>query len=295
MSKVALLLILSLLVHSTFAAQTLTQFHKRSGVQQPLVVELFTSQGCSSCPPMERWLSGFKQETGLWHYYFPLAFHVTYWNYLGWKDPFAKRAFSQRQYDYLNHKGISQVYTPQLVINGREWRPGGRTLLPDESDKRAIVGRLSLTITGQEFSASFDSRLPSNQGLILHLALLGSGLTTRVGRGENRGKHLVEDFVVLSHRRYSALARQPLNDQVLLEQVSVEQASVEQGSAGQALVGQALTGKSWDKQTVTFSGSIEPLPKADNAPKRLAWVAWIEKEHIPLQAVGDWLLVEEAD
>ncbi|MCG9756963.1 DUF1223 domain-containing protein [Shewanella insulae] len=250
-----LALILSLLVLPAFAVQTLTQFHKRSGEQQPLVVELFTSQGCSSCPPMDRWLSGFKQETGLWQYYFTLAFHVTYWNYLGWRDPFAKRAFSQRQYDYLNHKGISQVYTPQLVINGREWRPGRQALLPDESDKRALVGRLSLTIEGQEMMASFDSRLASNEGLTLHLALLGSGMTTQVGRGENRGKYLREDFVVLSHEHFRGI----------------------------------------DATPVSFSGTVGALPGEAREAKRLAWVAWIEQDYLPLQAVGDWLENEAID
>ena len=254
-SKLALLLLLNLLAQPLLAAQTLTQFDKQSEARQPLVVELFTSQGCSSCPPMERWLSGFKQETGLWRDYFPLAFHVTYWNYLGWRDPFSRRAFSRRQYDYLNHKGIAQVYTPQLVINGREWRPGGQGLLPDEAAMRPLVGKLSVTIAGQAVTATFDSQLPSNEGLTLHLALLGSGMATQVGRGENRGKYLREDFVVLSHQHFRGI----------------------------------------DAKVVSFSSTVAALPGEAREAKRLAWVAWIEQDHLPLQAVGAWLENEPID
>ncbi|CAM4177266.1 DUF1223 domain-containing protein [Shewanella aquimarina] len=254
-SKLALLLLLSLFTQPLLAAQTQTQFHKRSGELQPLVIELFTSQGCSSCPPMDRWLSGFKRETGLWRDYFPLAFHVTYWNYLGWRDPFSRRAFSRRQYDYLNHKGISQVYTPQLVINGREWRPGGQGLLPDEAVMRPLVGKLSVTIAGQAVTATFDSQLPSNEGLSLHLALLGSGMATQVGRGENRGKYLREDFVVLSHQHFRGI----------------------------------------DATPVSFLGTLGALPGEAREAKRLAWVAWVEQDYLPLQAVGDWLENEPID
>ncbi|QYJ86426.1 hypothetical protein K0I73_01280 [Shewanella mesophila] len=75
----------------------------------------------------------------------------------------------------------------------------------DRADQRLRVGELSLTINGQSMTALFDRQLPGNEGLSLHLALLGNGMETQVGRGENRGKHLLEDFLVLSHSRYLAI------------------------------------------------------------------------------------------
>jgi len=94
----------SLLVTTTAAAQTLTQFNKTSTTTRPYFIELYTSQGCSSCPPAETWLSAFSKQTELWHKYFPIAFHVTYWDYIGWKDHYATKENGQRQSRYENLK-----------------------------------------------------------------------------------------------------------------------------------------------------------------------------------------------
>src|SRR6186713_3438579 len=93
-----------------------------SGKTRTHVIELFTSEGCSSCPPAEAWLSKLKDEPRLWRDFVPLAFHVDYWDRLGWRDPFAARQWTARQYDYSSRWNSSSVYTPGFVLNGREWR-----------------------------------------------------------------------------------------------------------------------------------------------------------------------------
>lgn len=93
-----------------------------SGTGKTTVIELFTSEGCSSCPPADNWLSGFKSDPRLWKQIIPLAFHVDYWDYIGWRDRFASPAFSARQSDHKKQGNIRSVYTPGLVVDGREWR-----------------------------------------------------------------------------------------------------------------------------------------------------------------------------
>lgn len=165
------------------------------------VVELFTSHGCSSCPPADEWLSRLSQAPGLWDRVIPLAFHVDYWDYLGWRDRFASGDHSERQRNYRHSGGLGSVYTPGVLVNGAEWRGWywGRPL-PDE--RRPEVGRLQLDISPHgpavlRFSPGSDWR---ERPLKAHLAIVGVDLESRIGAGENRGRILRESFVVLGHR-----------------------------------------------------------------------------------------------
>src|SRR6266480_7047743 len=93
-----------------------------SGAQKTHLLELFTSEGCSSCPPAEAWLSKLKAQPRLWKDFVPLAFHVDYWDHLGWRDPFAAKEWTARQHQYSASWKSESVYTPGFVLDGREWQ-----------------------------------------------------------------------------------------------------------------------------------------------------------------------------
>src|SRR6202023_516212 len=160
-----------------------------SGPQRVHLIELFTSQGCSSCPPAEAWISKLKAEPRLWKDFVPVAFHVDYWDRLGWRDPFAAKEWTARQYQYSAVWKSDSVYTPGFVLDGREWRE--RSVPASSSDK---PGTLKVAITNDKVSATFDAA----KDVDLHVATLGFDLNTKVTAGENNGRNLHQDFVVLS-------------------------------------------------------------------------------------------------
>ena len=158
------------------------------------VLELFTSEGCSSCPPAEVWFSGLREVQGLWSQFIPMAFHVDYWDYLGWKDAFASAAYTTRQHQYAALWRSGSVYTPGFVLNGEEWR-ATRLSLP----KAEAVGVLSLKQLGEgSWSIGFDPAKAGKEVLLYHVVMLGSA-TSKVTAGENSGHTLQHDFTVLNH------------------------------------------------------------------------------------------------
>ncbi|MEM8564184.1 MAG: DUF1223 domain-containing protein [Pseudomonadota bacterium] len=174
----------------------------RSDITQATVLELYTSEGCSSCPPADRWFATLVEHPQLWRGLIPVAFHVDYWNYLGWEDRFASSAYSQRQRAYYRQGSTQGVYTPGMMAAGREWHNWRR--LQDAPISSEEVGVLELRDNGLVFSARFIPSHPQPRSeLQLHVAVLGFGLKTPVERGENRGRDLSHDFVVLSHNVYS--------------------------------------------------------------------------------------------
>ncbi len=164
-----------------------------SGPQRTHLIELFTSQGCSSCPPAEAWLSKLKGEPRLWKDFVPIAFHVDYWDRLGWRDPFAAKEWTARQYQYSEAWKNESVYTPGFVLDGREW--AGRSVPAAASEKS---GSLKLSIINGRAFSEFVATNGEVRNVDLHIALLGFDLTTKVGAGENSGRNLRQDFVVLS-------------------------------------------------------------------------------------------------
>ena len=94
----------------------------QSGPKKVQLLELFTSEGCSSCPPAEASFSRLVNDPRLWHEFVPVAFHVDYWDGLGWKDPFASFEWTKRQQTYAEKWKAESVYTPAFVLDGREWR-----------------------------------------------------------------------------------------------------------------------------------------------------------------------------
>ncbi len=170
------------------------------------VVELFTSQGCSSCPPADRVLSGIikraeEEEVPI----FALSFHVDYWNYLGWKDPYSNEKFSQRQRLYDKELNTT-VYTPQMIINGKHAFVGSRfeeanNILRQELKNPArfhLYLEGQLTEDGKNLAVDYTTNAP--QHALLNLALAQKQVSDQVMRGENRGRllnhhHVVRNFV----------------------------------------------------------------------------------------------------
>ncbi len=168
-----------------------------SGPRQVTLLELYTSEGCSSCPPAETWLAQLESTALLWHEVVPLAFHVSYWDHLGWKDRFASKRWPQRQRDYAAEWNSRSVYTPGFVLNGEEWRGwfDNRAQLERSTDSPGVLTATSNDST--EWTITFVPAARPAEDLRAHVALLGNGLATAVRAGENRGRNLLHEFVVL--------------------------------------------------------------------------------------------------
>ncbi|MBK23370.1 MAG: DUF1223 domain-containing protein [Halobacteriovorax sp.] len=161
------------------------------------LIELYTSEGCSSCPPAEKWIASLRNNPNLGKNFFPLAFHVEYWDYIGWKDRFAKKQFSDRQRKYASLWNSKSIYTPGFVKNGKEWRSFPIRKIPSPSTE--VVGALKATPTGKRsYKISFEGEA---KNLNLNYSLLANGITSKVTRGENRGRNLKQFFAVLSHNK----------------------------------------------------------------------------------------------
>jgi hypothetical protein len=178
-------------------------FQFESGLQKTHLLELFTSEGCSSCPPAEAWLSKLKKTPGLWKNLVPLAFHVDYWDRLGWRDPFAAKEWTARQYEYSSRWNGDSVYTPGFVLDGREWQNSG---VPSAAGEAVGVLKISVEKENQQLLAEFRALKNNGKKYDLHVACLGFALKTNVNSGENSGRKLQHDFVVLS------LAKEKMSD-----------------------------------------------------------------------------------
>ena len=170
-----------------------------SPATQVRLLELYTSEGCSSCPPADRWLSSLTSDARLWAELVPVAFHVDYWDYIGWPDRYALPDYGERQRNYARAGNLKTVYTPGFVLNGKEWRRWfSNRDIPDF--KPTEVGALTVDVTDGSGHAEFHpSKALGHDTVVLHLTVLGFDLKTDVGAGENRGRRLEHDFTVLSY------------------------------------------------------------------------------------------------
>ncbi len=166
----------------------------RASAQPPAVVELYTSEGCSSCPPADRWLSTLKGRSDV----IALAFHVNYWDRLGWPDRFATPAITERQHLLAQSSGSSYVYTPQVMHNGRDMRQWSGASL-----SRLPASKVALTLKreGNTVSASVGA---SSGRLAGYWAVLEDGHSSRVKAGENAGETLKHDHVVTAYKPLDA-------------------------------------------------------------------------------------------
>jgi len=158
----------------------------------PVVVELYTSQGCSSCPPADKYMGELTKRKDV----LGLTFHVDYWDYIGWKDRFASPDYSARQRQYAREQSLKTVYTPGFMFNGKEWRNWFVKRFLDFPEGN-IPGVLKLDISEQQAEILFTPTRFAHEKLEVNLVLLGFDLETEVKAGENRGKKLPHNFVVL--------------------------------------------------------------------------------------------------
>ena len=182
-----------------FAAAAGGTCEVRSGPTVMPLVELYTSEGCSSCPPADRWLSKLDGAQVV-----PVAFHIDYWEYLGWKDPFSQPRFTVRQRQFAAIAGASGVYTPQVVLDGRDF---GRWY--DEASFRKTVAtvnrrgaRATIELSGRASGLSIEARVRAHaasgadsRDWSLFTVLTQGGLATKVTAGENRGELLRHEHV----------------------------------------------------------------------------------------------------
>jgi len=191
--------ILGLLVFTGIIAKAHSQTVTFASAQQQIgLLELFTSEGCSSCPPAETWLSTLKEAPGLWRQFVPLAFHVDYWDNLGWRDQWGSEAFSDRQRAYAQAWRSGSIYTPAFVLNGKEWRAWTNSKTGPQPSG-AIAGILKISSDDlKRWQVSFVPVSSINEQYQAHVALLANELLSDVKAGENRGRRLQHDFAVLA-------------------------------------------------------------------------------------------------
>src|SRR6267142_2335762 len=195
----ALNLFLCLPLISTMAVNAKADFIKfQSAPERTELLELYTSEGCSSCPPAEAWISGLKDSPRLWKDFAPVAFHVDYWNSLGWKDAWSDAEFSERQRSYAQLWRSENIYTPEFVLNGKEWHDwfSGKNG-PKSGGERAGILVVTSTDTNR-WQVVFAPEQAADEHYEIHAALLAGGIISDVKAGENRGRQLNHDFAVVN-------------------------------------------------------------------------------------------------
>ncbi|MCE4223017.1 DUF1223 domain-containing protein [Methylobacterium sp. C25] len=188
----------SLMIAAALFAAPFSAAISAQAVERPVVVELFTSQGCSSCPPADEHLRQLAQGR---RDVLPLAFHVTYWNRLGWRDPFSLEAATERQADYGSRLGETS-FTPQAVIDGQTSVVGSRRGEVEAAITSArSQARTAVPLTISRSGAGVNIAVGAGQGEG-RLLLVGFDRehTTAIGRGENSGRRLTEANIVRSLR-----------------------------------------------------------------------------------------------
>ena len=199
----ASLIVLSCVVSPVFAAG---QCSAKSGAETAALLELYTSEGCNSCPPADRWVSSLTPSGFKANQLVPLAFHVDYWDYIGWADRFADPSYGGRQRGLARANGSGTVYTPQIFVNGKDIRLGlsnvkltGTLKQINPGKPRADIG-LQLDSLDQgvlKFSGSATlADAADRQEALLFVAVYENHLVSNVKAGENRGVKLEHDYVV---------------------------------------------------------------------------------------------------
>jgi hypothetical protein len=185
----------------------------KSGPQTVALVELYTSEGCNSCPPADRWLTSTFPSGALGANAIALAFHVDYWDRLGWKDRFASPAWTERQYAAAQANRSRLVYTPQVLLQGRDfpdWRGRGSAAIFAAAAAKPARARIALEAESRRgtIAVKATAHVPAGgdrRGAALYVALADSQLVSEVKAGENAGVRLTHDHVVRALRGAIAL------------------------------------------------------------------------------------------
>ncbi len=176
-----------------------------SGKTVPALVELYTSEGCNSCPPADRWLSQQIANPEANSKMIALAFHVDYWDYIGWKDAYARADYGVRHSSMVRANGSTTVYTPQVFINGRDdrsWRVGLAATTPT-----AARATMEVEADWKDGKLGFRGRvIEGNDAVRIRYAVAENGISTVVKAGENAGETLKQDAVVRDHAIVSVSA-----------------------------------------------------------------------------------------
>lgn len=183
-----------LLLTAAFPASGALVF--KSGATPARLLEVYTSEGCASCPPADAWLGEMTPANGLWTSVVPVAWHVDYWDRQGWRDVLGSRNYSIRQKSEAGAASVT-TYTPGFFLNGAEWRGffDGNPLPPSDGPN---PGLLRVTQTApREFIVEFTPTGACDKPMDIYGALLGMEVAVDVSSGENRGKKLVHNFAVL--------------------------------------------------------------------------------------------------
>jgi hypothetical protein len=183
----------------------------------PVLLELFTSEGCSSCPPADRLLANLDEKQPVpGAELIVLSEHVDYWDRLGWKDPFSSSQYTARQQDYSSRPNFDGVYTPELVVDGRygfvgsDGREASAAIQKALRERKVPIGISNVARNGNQVTARIE--LPAEQTLngakgILYVALADSRQESHVARGENSGRLLAHVAVVRVLRQVGAIDR----------------------------------------------------------------------------------------
>jgi len=171
-------------------------------VPRVALLELYTSEGCNSCPPTDHWVSSLPQPQFVPQRLVVLAFHVDYWNYLGWQDRFSQRRFTERQQSLVRANGLRTAYTPQLVLNGRDFRDTAG-IEKQVARINAQAPSVNLTLHADRKGSTLKTSVSvtpvatfTQEPMELFVALYENNLESQVQAGENRGKRLQHDYVV---------------------------------------------------------------------------------------------------
>ena len=243
-----LFFILTILLSNLLFANTY-----KSGDNKVSLLELYTSQGCSSCPSADRWLSSLKKEKTLFKKFIPLAFHVTYWDFLGWRDSFANIANDKRQKKYSRDIWKkNSVYTPQFIVDSKEYRRWFQTQdLP--TFKNEYAGKLDINLDKKNnLIINYYNKNIKKKDILIHIVISGFNYSIPIKNGENAHKILKHDFVVLQHIKKAS-------------KININ--------------------------TLEYKTKIYPKhTRSENSKNKQAIVVWIsDKNYNQLQAVGGYL------